>query len=67
MAQMLKDLPAVQETRVQSLDQEDPLEKEMTPHSSILARNIPWMEEATVHGVARSQTQLSNFTFFKCT
>ena len=38
MAQMLKDLPAVQETRVQSLDQEDPLEKEMVAHFSILAQ-----------------------------
>ena len=45
MAQMLKDLPAVQETRVQSLDQEDPLEKGMATHSSILAWKIPWTEE----------------------
>ena len=45
MAQMLKDLPAVQETRVQSLDQEDPLEKGMATHSSILAWRIPWTEE----------------------
>ena len=37
MAQMLKDLPAVQETQVQSLDQEDPLEKGMATHFSILA------------------------------
>ena len=45
MAQVLKDLPAVQETRVQSLDQEDPLEKGMATHSSILAWRIPWTEE----------------------
>ena len=45
MAQMLKDLPAVQETQVQSLDQEDPLEKGMATHSSILAWRIPWTEE----------------------
>ena len=45
MAQMVKRLPAVQETWVQSLGQEDPLEKEMVTHSSILAWRIPWMEE----------------------
>ena len=39
------NLPAVQETWVQSLGQEDPLEKEMATHSSILAWNIPWTEE----------------------
>ena len=45
MAQMVKSLPAVQETRVQSLGREDPLEKEIATHSSILAWRIPWMEE----------------------
>ena len=45
MAQMVKSLPAMWESRVQSLDQEDPLEKEMAIHSSILTWNIPWMEE----------------------
>ena len=45
MAQMLKHLPAVQETQVQSLDQEDPLEKGMATHSSILAWRSPWTEE----------------------
>ena len=45
VAQMVKLLPAMQETRVQSLGQEDPLEKEMATHSSILAWKIPWMEE----------------------
>ena len=45
VAQRLKRLPAMQETRVQSLGQEDPLEKEMATHSSILAWRIPWMEE----------------------
>ena len=44
MAQMAKHLPAMWETRVQSLGQEDPLEKEMATHSSILAWKIPWME-----------------------
>ena len=42
---MVKRLPAVQETWVQSLGQEDPLEKEMVTHSGILAWRIPWMEE----------------------
>ena len=45
MAQMVKDLPAMWETRVQSLGSEDPLEKEMATHSSILAWRIPWTEE----------------------
>ena len=45
MAQMVKSLPAVGETRVQSLGWEDPLKKEMTTHSSILTWKIPWMEE----------------------
>jgi len=45
VAQMVKHLPAMPETQVQSLDCEDPLEKEMAAHSSILARKIPWMEE----------------------
>ena len=42
---MLKSLPTVQETRVQSLGQEDPLEKEMATYSSILAWKIPWTVE----------------------
>ena len=45
MAQMVKNLPAVQETQVRSLSQEDPLEEEMATHSSILAWRIPWTEE----------------------
>ena len=45
VAQMVKNLPAVQETEVQSLGQEDPMEKEMATHSSILAWRIPWTEE----------------------
>ena len=59
MAQRLERLPAMQETWVRSLGWEDPLEKEMATHSSILAWRIPWMEEpggATVHGVAESDT-----------
>ena len=45
MAQMVKRLPAVQETWVRSLGREDPLEKEMASHSSTLAWKIPWMAE----------------------
>ena len=45
VAQMVKNLPVVQETWVQSLGWEDPLEKEMATHSSILAWRIPWTEE----------------------
>ena len=45
MAQWVKNLPVVQETWVQSLGQEDPLEKGMATHSSILAWRIPWTEE----------------------
>ena len=56
---MVKHLPAVRETWVRSLGWEDPLEKAMATHSSILAWKIPWTEEPvgyTVHGVAKSQT-----------
>ena len=45
VAQMVKCLPTMQETWVRSLSWEDPLEKEMTTHSSILAWRIPWTEE----------------------
>ena len=53
---MVKNLLAKQEMWVQSLRREDPLEKEMATHSSILAWEIPWGEgawQATVHGVAK--------------
>ena len=46
MAQTVKRLPVVWETWVRSLGQEDPLEKEMATHSSILAWKIPWTEES---------------------
>ena len=46
VAQMVKNLPAIQETWVQSLGWEDPVEKEMATHFSILAWRIPWTEEA---------------------
>ena len=45
VAQTVKSLPAMQETRVQSMGQEDPLEKEMATHSSILAWEIRWTKE----------------------
>ena len=45
VAQKLKHLPPMQETQVRTLNQEDPLEKEMVTHSSILAWRIPWTEE----------------------
>jgi len=45
VAQMVKNLPVMWETKVRSLDSEDPLEKGMAPHSSILAWGIPWTEE----------------------
>ena len=55
---MVKNLLAVQETRLQSLGQEDSLEKEMVTHTSILACEIPWTEElrATVYGIAESRS-----------
>ena len=58
---MIKNLPAMQETQVQSLGQEDPLEKGMATHSSILACRIPWTEEpGGVHGVTKTQTWLGS-------
>ena len=59
MAQTVKRLPAMWETRVRSLSQEDPLEKEMATHSSTLAWKTPWTEEGT-----KSQRRLSDFTFY---
>ena len=51
----------MQEMWVRSLGQEDPLEKEMATHSSILAWEIPWTEEpGGLHGVAKTRTQLSD-------
>ena len=50
IAQLLKNLPVVQKTRVQFLGLEDTLEKEMATHSSILAWRIPWTEEPGVGG-----------------
>ena len=58
VAQMVKNLPAMQETCVQSLGWEDPLEEGMAIHSSILAWRIPMARGD--HGVTRSQTRLSS-------
>ena len=62
---MVKHLPVMWETWVQSLGREDPLEKEMATHSSTLTWKIPWMEDPgriKSMWVSKSQTQLSNFT-----
>ena len=61
MAQTVKRLPAMRETRVRFLGREDPLEKEIAIHSSTLAWNIPWTEEPDrlqIHSVSQSWTQL---------
>ena len=63
VAQTVKNLPAMQETQVRSLDREDPLEKGMVINSSVLAWRIPWTEEPgrlQVHGVTKSWTRLSD-------
>ncbi len=65
MAQMVKNLSALQETWVLSLDWENPLEKGMTTHSSILAWRIPWIEEPgwlQSMGVTKSQTGLKSLS-----
>ena len=66
MVQTVKRLPTMPETHVQSLGQEDPLEKEMATHLQYSCLENPmdrgaWW--ATVHGVAKSRTQLSDLTF----
>ena len=62
MTQMVKHLPAMQETQDGSLGQEDPLEKGMATQSSILAWRIPWTGAwwATVHLFTKNQTQRSD-------
>ena len=64
MAQLVKNLPAMQETMAQSLGQEDPLEKEKVTHFSTLAWKIPWIEDrdawwATVPGFTRVRYDLA--------
>ena len=62
VAQVVKNLPVMQETQVPSLDLEDPLKKGMATHSSILALRIPWTKEpgGLQSMESQSQTQLSN-------
>ena len=63
VVQLVKNLPAIQETRVQLLDGEDSLEKEMSTHSSILAWKIPWTGEPgslQAKGPQENRTGLSN-------
>ena len=60
MDQLVKDLPVMQETKVQSLGQEDPVEEEMATHSSILAWEIPWTEEPG--GLKSTGSQVSDVT-----
>ena len=61
VAQMVKKLPAMQETQLQSLGQEEPLEKGLATHSSILAKTISWTEEpGRLPGVGKSRTRLSD-------
>ena len=66
VAQTVKRLPTMRETRVQSLGGEDPLEKEMATHSSTLAWKILWEEPGRLQsmGSQKSLTRLRNFTFF---
>ena len=61
VAQSVKRLPAMRETQVQLLGQEDPLEKEMATHSSTLAWKIPWTEEPVGYGPWGRKE--SDFTF----
>ena len=65
VAHMVKRLPTMQETWVQSLGQEDPLAKEMAIHSSTLAWKVPWTEEpGRLQSMgSQSRTRLSDFTY----
>ena len=65
VAQIVKCLPAMWETLVPSLGQEDPLGKEMATHSSTLVWKIPWMEEpGGLQSMGSQRVGLSDFTFF---
>ena len=59
MAQMVKNPPAMQVSQIQSLGWEDPLEKGMVTHSSILAWRIPWIEETWGHKESDRTEQLT--------
>ena len=57
---MVKDLPAMQEMQVQSLGREDPLEKEMATHSSILAWRVPWIERpGGLHSMGSQESDMT--------
>ena len=62
VALTVNNLPAMQETQVQPLGQEDPLEKQMATHSSNLAWEVPWTDEPGEHNpwVTKAQTRLSD-------
>ena len=65
VAKIVKCLPAMWETLVRSLGQEDPLGKEMATHSSTLVWKIPWMEEpGGLQSMGSQRVGLSDFTFF---
>ena len=68
VAQMVKNLPPMQVTWVQSPGWEDPLEKGMATHSRILAWRIPWTEEPgglqSLHGVTKNQTRNEKFSLY---
>ena len=65
VAQIVKNLPAIQETQVQSLGWDDPLEKKMATYSLILAWRIPWTEEpGGLHGVTKSWAGLNDYQHF---
>ena len=65
VAQIVKNLPAIQETQVQSLGWDDPLEKKMATYSHILAWRIPWTEEpGGLHGVTKSWAGLNDYQHF---
>ena len=65
VAQRLKNLPPMQETQVQSLGQEDSLEKEMAIHSGILAWRIPWMETPSrLQSTVRKELDLTEQLYF---
>ena len=67
VAQRLKRLPAMWETWVRSLGREDPLEKEMATHSSILAWRVPWMEElGGLQSTGRTESDTTERLYFPC-
>ena len=64
---MVKNLPALQESRVQSLGREDPLEKGMATHSSILAWRIPWTEEpCRLQSMGSQRVMRQTLSLFTC-